>query len=136
MRPNYFTSDTPCADVRAQGDLWPAFINGLMDALPPGARLVDGNEHAYRYEAERGDFFKSATVQRARALSLIAPENRAKYLEAGKVDIVIASYAVDKTAQKLVDFAARFIHQTQSTIVKKQNGLSSMLICAGSKVLL
>ena len=79
VRPNYFVSDTPCADVRAQGDLWPAFINGLLDALPPEARFVDGNEHAYRYEAERGEFFKSATFQRARALSLIAPENRAKY---------------------------------------------------------
>jgi len=79
VRPNYFVSDTPCADARAQGDLWPAFINGLLDALPPGARFVDGNEHAYRYEAERGEFFKSATFQRARALSLIAPENRAKY---------------------------------------------------------
>ena len=44
VRPNYFTSDTPCADARAQGDLWPAFINGLLDALPPGARFVDGNE--------------------------------------------------------------------------------------------
>ncbi len=69
----------PMATVEAARDVWPAFFNGMLDALPSGARLVDGDEHAYRYEAERNDFFVSAWYQRQAALKLVAPENREKY---------------------------------------------------------
>ena len=75
----YFRSADPLAVAKAAGDLWPWFVNGMLDVMPPTARFVDGNEHAYRYEAEKGDFYRSACEQRVAALSLIAPENRAKY---------------------------------------------------------
>ena len=29
-----------------------ALCNGILDVMPPTARIVDGNENAYRYEAE------------------------------------------------------------------------------------
>jgi hypothetical protein len=34
---------------RARYGLWPAFINGWLDALPPGAKLVDGMEDSYYF---------------------------------------------------------------------------------------
>jgi len=80
FRPAYLNGmDDPVALAREAGDLWPAFVNGLLDALPPGARLVDGNEHGYRYEAAKQDFYLSAWAVQNKALGLVAPENRAKY---------------------------------------------------------
>ena len=65
--------------VREKGDLWPAFFNGILDVIPPGATLVDGCEHAYSFEFFRNDFFRSAALQRTGLLDLVAPENRRKY---------------------------------------------------------
>jgi len=80
FRPAYLNGmDDPAALAREAGDLWPAFVNGLLDALPPGARLVDGNEHGYRYEAAKQEFYLSAWAMQNKALALVAPENRAKY---------------------------------------------------------
>ncbi len=59
--------------------LWPAFLNGWLDALPPGARLVDGMEHAYYLQTDLmfGEIqreLNGPTIQR-----LVSPENQAKY---------------------------------------------------------
>ena len=75
----YFICSDPVAERRKIGDLWPAFVDGMLDVIPPGAKLVDGNEHAYSADADRFDFFKHAWNVRQGALSLVAPENRVKY---------------------------------------------------------
>ena len=67
------------SSVRARGTVWPAFINGILDVITPKARLVDGNENAYRYEADGNDFYRSACHTRKSLLPLVAPENREKY---------------------------------------------------------
>ena len=77
--PQYLVSPDPLTVARITGDLWPAFLNGLMDVMPPQARFIDGNENAYRFRADRGDFYASAVRQRNGALRCVAPENRAKY---------------------------------------------------------
>lgn len=79
--PDYRRADgDPGAIVKAKGHLWPAFVNGILDVMPPTAVLVDGNESAgYRGEASRGDYWKSACQQRSAALTMVAPENQAKY---------------------------------------------------------
>ena len=43
----YCASDDPKLVAKSRGDLWPAFLNGMLDVLPPKARIVDGNEHVY-----------------------------------------------------------------------------------------
>jgi hypothetical protein len=58
--------------------LLPAFLDGMLDAANPNARLIDGNELAYYYTA-REPFFRAYHTMRQRALSLVAPENRRKY---------------------------------------------------------
>ena len=68
------------AFMRERGDLWPAFVNGMLDVLPSTATLVDGEEDAYKFEAARHDFFKARTRMRSWDLPLVAPENRVKYL--------------------------------------------------------
>ena len=72
----------PAALVRSKGHLWPAFVNGILDATPPGVQMVDGNESVgYRGEAANGDFWRSASQQHTAALTLVEPENHARYRE-------------------------------------------------------
>ena len=66
-------------EERRKGDLWPAFINGFLEALPTTARFVDGNEHAYAYRADFGEFYASASRQRNRLIKLIDPSLRSKF---------------------------------------------------------
>ena len=75
----YFTSEDPLGDMRESGDLWPSFVNGVIDAMPPTATLVDGDEKGYGYDFRHGDFAASAYFQGVKALELVAPENREKY---------------------------------------------------------
>ncbi len=80
LHPAYYMGyGDPSSMVAEAGDLWPAFLNGMLDAMPAGARLVDGNEHGYRYEADQQDFYLSAWAVQNKALALVAPENRMKY---------------------------------------------------------
>lgn len=79
LQPQYYGDADPRAAAAEAGDLWPAFLNGLLDVLPPGARLVDGDEHAYRYEAAKKDFYLAAWRAQNRALALVEPANRTKY---------------------------------------------------------
>ncbi len=70
-------------DVRClehdRGDLWPAFANGILDVLPPEACIIDGNEHAYRFDASKNDFAASAYRTCDTLAVLVEPENREKY---------------------------------------------------------
>lgn len=75
----YLEEPHPPAAVAEEGHLGPAFINGLLEALPPGARLVDGDEFAYRYDAARDDFHRGAWRVRNPARTLVAPENQSTY---------------------------------------------------------
>jgi hypothetical protein len=58
--------------------LYPAFVNGMLDAADPDTIITDGNEGSYYYTTE-GQFLESFYNIRQRALSLIAPENQSKY---------------------------------------------------------
>jgi len=77
---DYFTTTDVPALVKAKGDLWPAFFDGLLDALPPTATVIEGDEHSYSYEARLRGFHKSYANQREISPLLLAPENRARYL--------------------------------------------------------
>ncbi len=63
---------------RGRYGLLPAFANGLLEVLPPGAAVVDGNEDAYLYNSEAE--FNAAFVRiRQECLALVSAENRLKY---------------------------------------------------------
>ncbi len=76
----YFTCADPMEEKRKIGDLWPDFVNGILDVIPAEAKLVDGDEHCYHADADNHDFYRHFWNQRQGALRLVAPENRAKYL--------------------------------------------------------
>ena len=61
------------------GDLWVAFLNGVLDVAPPGARFVDGNEDSYHFEPDMHHYVRNSFRQSRRLLSVVAPENREKY---------------------------------------------------------
>lgn len=66
--------------LRDDENLWPAFVNGILDVMTPGARLSDGDEDSYRYLSDSNGFARGACNQRKVWQALVAPENRAKYL--------------------------------------------------------
>lgn len=72
-------SATPRETLRASGRLTCAFLDGMLDVMPPTARFVEGNENAYAYEAFRGDFDRHAVEVLSDMVKVVAPENRAKY---------------------------------------------------------
>lgn len=65
--------------VRDAEALWPSFLNGILDVLPPGARMVDGDENSYRYDADTGGYRAAAFFNAHKTLPLVAPENREKF---------------------------------------------------------
>ena len=76
----YARSRDPLALMEEKRDLWPAFVNGILDVIPPTAKLIDGNESfGYLARASRNDFYKSNRDQISGVLPLVAPENRVKY---------------------------------------------------------
>lgn len=77
---DYFTLADPEPLVRQKQDLWPAFADGILDVLPPGARIIDGDEHAYNSDFLTRDFHVSACNQKLLAPRLVSPENREKHL--------------------------------------------------------
>lgn len=61
--------------------LLPAFIDGLLDALPPGMTLVDGCENGYYMDSAEA-YLRAAHEMRSwhgAGARLVSPENRAKY---------------------------------------------------------
>jgi len=93
----YARTSDPVSYREARRDLWPSFVNGILDAMPPTAKIVDGNENCgYRAEASKRDFYRSVRDQLVGVMPLVAPENRAKYRAQMSVGfgLYMDSYAV------------------------------------------
>lgn len=71
----------PDSILRSSGyGLLPAFIDGMLDALPPEMTLVDGCENGYYIEGN--DYDRTALdmiLLNGPAIRLVSPENRGKY---------------------------------------------------------
>ena len=77
---SYYTVSDPDALRKAKQDLWPDFVAGILDVLPPTARLVEGDEHAYRYAHLNRDFRDGVANARRMGRALMPSELRTKYL--------------------------------------------------------
>lgn len=63
-----------------KGDLWHAFLNGMLDVVPPTAKFIDGNETTGYKTVGGPDAFRAAAYETIRdVLPLVAPENRVRY---------------------------------------------------------
>jgi len=58
--------------------LYPAFIDGWLDAAPASVTLVDGCESAYRFNSDV-EYLAAANAIRNTCQHLVSPENRYKY---------------------------------------------------------
>jgi len=58
--------------------LYPAFIDGWLDVVPPTVTLVDGCEWAYRYNSVE-QYLEAAILIKGTCQELVSPQNRAKY---------------------------------------------------------
>ena len=66
--------------LKSRRDLWPAFVNGMLDRLPETMKLIDGDERAYRQEASRRDFYVAAWQQKQGMLPVVDVKNRDRFL--------------------------------------------------------
>ncbi len=82
LTPNWYGPDFGHKDMASlidgTEDLWPAFVNGILDVLPPTATLIDGNE-SYHCDADKNDFYRQASWIRNDLAALVDPANRGKY---------------------------------------------------------
>ena len=67
------------ANIKLRGDLWVPFVNGMLDVIPPTAKLVEGNEHSYWMNASGNDYVRSYWDMKSSFLRMASPENRDKY---------------------------------------------------------
>ena len=58
--------------------LYPAFVDGWLDVVPPTVKIIDGCESAYLFNSTQ-QFLHAAVQMKVDAQSLVSPENRAKY---------------------------------------------------------
>jgi hypothetical protein len=58
--------------------LYPAFVDGWLDAAPPGMTFVDGCESAYLYHEDM-QYVRAALGIKGACQELVSPENRARY---------------------------------------------------------
>lgn len=134
--PHHVNSENPMGSARASGDLWPAFLNGMLDVMPPQAKLVDGNEWAYESESSRNEFMISAVSQRNAVMGLVAPENRTKYRAQAHVGfgLYMDSYVNAKTNSKGKANHYYFGPVNGSRRGHFERNLSEALDCAGEYV--
>ncbi len=59
-------------------NLLPAFLNGWLDAIPPGMKLVDGLEQTYTARHQKS-FVGWGQGVKVLGQAMVAPENRARY---------------------------------------------------------
>lgn len=81
----YYGHPDPLARAEKCGDLWPAFLNGLLDVMPRTAVLVEGDESGYRWESSRKGFHEAYVRLHQRLWPLIEPKNRIKYRALSRV---------------------------------------------------
>ena len=93
----YLLAEDLMARERELGDLWPAFIEGMLEVMPDSATFHDGNEKAYYYRAETGDYFRSATRILSRFVDLLEPQYRDRYRARVRVS---AGFYMDNYIQK------------------------------------
>lgn len=63
------------------GFLWMSFLDGMLDAIPPGARFVSGNEeNGYRCDGDEDAFRVWRDLSTRGSIAMASPENRAKFL--------------------------------------------------------
>jgi len=71
-------------------DLFPAFANGIVEALPEGARLVDGGmPDSLSFTAANRDFYRSVRDRAIGVLMRVDPELRATYRAAVSTSFVL-----------------------------------------------
>ncbi|MEW6750662.1 MAG: hypothetical protein AB1505_06760 [Candidatus Latescibacterota bacterium] len=69
--------------------LYLPFIDGMLDAMAPNTRLIDGNESSYYYEGS-GPYYRAYHAIRQGVLPLVFPANRRTYR--AQVDVGVALY--------------------------------------------
>lgn len=75
------SNDSLVENLKKRGSLWPAFVNGILDVMPPTAHFVDGGGNGER-DAKKRDYHKAMSDLHVIGRALVDSENFEKYLTA------------------------------------------------------
>ncbi|NLO62936.1 MAG: hypothetical protein GX099_05860, partial [Clostridiaceae bacterium] len=75
------SNDSLVENLKKRGTLWPAFVNGILDVMPPTAHFVDGGGNGER-DAKKHDYLKAMSDLHVIGRALVDSENFEKYLTA------------------------------------------------------
>ena len=77
----YYRTDGDMNRMRERiGDVWPDYLEGLMEAMPPDAKLVDGDENGYFNDAGEFDYYKKYWEQAQAARALLSSDGLKRYV--------------------------------------------------------
>lgn len=76
---NYNVPGNPAEILKEKNNLWIPFVEGMLDALPPKAKMVDATEQGYYCNYEENDFYNMALGIKRKAIKLISEKNKDKY---------------------------------------------------------
>ena len=65
--------------AKVDESLWPSFVNGILDILPPEARVNDGQEDSYHSSAAKNGYRNDAYMIHSLYSKLVDPVNIDKY---------------------------------------------------------
>lgn len=80
-RRSYLHDADPRESAREAGDLWIAFLDGMLDGISPNGRLVDGDEFSYNYSpfVRTGQTYADRMDENRACIAFVSPENRSKF---------------------------------------------------------
>ena len=81
VKQGYALASDAAGAMRSCRDLWPAFLNGMLDAAPLTARFIDGCENGYELDSTKNEFHHEMARIRICTEGLVAQENKAKFRE-------------------------------------------------------
>lgn len=129
-------SSNPIGAARSTGDLWPAFVNGILDVMPTTATLIDGNENAYQNRAFDNEYKIAAIMQKNIVFGLVAPENRAKYRQCARAGFgfYMDSYVNEAKTKEGKDNVYYFPPERGSRLGALQHNFAEAVQCSDGYV--
>lgn len=136
---SYFQDGTkaylPGASAKERNYLYPAFVEGMFEAAPPGVRLIDGCENGYLYEAACGHFNASA-IQQRNLEHLLLPENRAKFRDLSRAGFGLWMGMYLPKGSRRAELEAKWFFKTPyaTELARLADNLDQALYAAGEYV--
>jgi hypothetical protein len=81
VKQGYALASDAAGAMRSCRDLWPVFLNGMLETAPLTAKFIDGCENGYELDSSENEFYREAARIQACTEGLVSQTNKAKFRE-------------------------------------------------------